>query len=407
MRVPQAEPINFAKACIDACEAVGDVCTVMLLGHAAQEEAYGSMGTVKILPYFGNPDTIKSYVNEDTNIIIWQGMHAIAVPQPISPAEQGSKPQLVDPYAADCFQRLSLTKVWQVMMYNLVSSKLLEQCKNMYFILTDARLPLLELNKIAKWSVPNPLPKHIKLITQANCYNEFMHWHNKWGNAQWYNECHIADYVYQFEDAAYLPMHVLPLWSHSKYHKNIASKTVPRAIFQVQSVKYLDDYRRSCLKKAIKKVHGQCSLHGRFCAEERAIAQYALGDYGDELSEYLIDNSQTAECFTDSAKTLSTYLASLIITDARYQRFGLCPNRLVEALATGTAPICDSSVVKNCDDMLQSIVGSLDAYINVDDTINVSNEYDKFAKESVDALRTDFIKKLGMFVDGALFSNND
>lgn len=407
MRVPQAEPVNFAKACIDACEAVGDVCSVCMLGHAAQEEAYGSMGTIKVLPYFGEPDSIKNHVNEDTEVILWQGMHAMSVPQPTSPAERGGKPQLMDPYAADCFQRLSLVKVWQIMMYNLASSKVLSVCKNMYFLLTDARLPLIELNKVAKWAVPNPLPKHIKLLTQACCANEFMDWHNKWGNGQWYYECNIADYVYQFEQAAYLPLHALPIWSHSKYHKNIADKTVDRAIFQAQSIKYMDDYRLSCLKKAIKQVKGKCTLHGRFLAEERAIAQYALGNCGNDLVEHLIDNSQSAESFFDSAQTLAEHLASLIITDARYQRFGLCPNRLVEALAVGTAPVCDKSVVQNCDTLLRDIVDEANKYVTVDAAgIHVDTQYSFVAQQSVDKLQQALLNKLGKFVDNDLFSKH-
>lgn len=367
MRVPQAEPVNFARALITAAEQdelSKEQIVVRLLGTSVEYETEGfEAGQIEIVPYFGNPDSIKSYVDEETIVILWQGCHSMGVNHVKEPSDV-AKPYLIVPFAADQYNRFQVLKLWQVQMYNLMASKLFEQVKKMYFIETDARLPLIELNKIDSLAVPKPLPKGIVLVTQAQYYDDFRKWHNAYGNGQSYNEVQIGKYCYQFEESMYLPLHCLPIFSHQRFAKKIADKQIDRAIFQVQSVKYLDDYRKSALRKMCNKLKGNVTLHGRFLAEERAIAAYSLGDYGDDMS--IKDNSASSECFDDSAQYLADHKQSIIITDARYERFGLCPNRLVEAIAVHTQPVGDKSVVRNCDDTIKYAWSMVDGEQNDD-----------------------------------------
>lgn len=406
MRVPQAEPINFAKAIIDAGATVGEQVTVSLLGISTQSMSYGQSGTIRILPYFGQPNSIKSYLgqaDEKTEVIIWQGMHIISAPMLEGPNDLEAKLQLTDPYAADCYARLSMCKMWQVMMYNLASSSVLEGLP-MYFLTTDARLPLLDLNKVNPAIVKEPLPKGIKMLTQAHQATQFMRWHNKYGNAQNYNECCLPDYVYQFEEVAYLPMHALPIWSHSKHRKDFAKKQNKRAIFQVQSLKYMDEFRKSSLQKTIDLVQGRCTLHGRFLAAERAIALTMLSNYTDNLQGYIIDNSASAESFHDAAKKLADYQASLIITDQRYMRYGLCPNRFVEALAVGTLPVGNGSVVQYCDDTLKEAWMEC-ATAEPFDEHGDFKEVDKdMFEQQVVQIKNSLINALGDLVNNSLFN---
>jgi hypothetical protein len=175
----------------------------------------------------------------------------------------------------------------------------------------------------------------------------------------------------------------------------------------------MDDYRKAGLKKAIEKMHGKCTLHGRFLAEERAIAKFALGKYGTMLEDYLIDNSDTAECFYDSAQTLSLHKASLTITDARYQRFGLCPNRYIEAIAVGTLPICQDTVLANCDSQLQVSLSEINKLFDVNYTGDIQLKADVTAEHYENVMldfRTRFAKQLilelGKLADGVLFTSN-
>lgn len=356
-RVPQAEPVNFAKAIIAANP--NETVDVVMLGLTVDQMEYGNNGTIRIVPYYGNPTTMKSEIDEDTKIIFWQGRHSISCQMPTSPYESGANFALLEPYNAPDYERLNLIKMWTVMMYNFMSSAVvLNECQK-FFILTDARIPLLELNKIDPIAVPKPLPKNIILVTQTYHADSYMQWQNKYGNAYWYPEADIADYMYQFKKAVYLPLHSLPLISHSKFNKPLSQKTGV-SIFQVQSLKYIDEYRRKKLGTALKYVDGNCTLHGKFGAPEKGIVVSYYSEFADKLLARCIDNSNTTECFHDSAKILSNYQASLIITDARYARFGLCPNRFVEAVAVGTIPLITPDVMVNCDPVLKDCIKILD-----------------------------------------------
>jgi hypothetical protein len=122
-------------------------------------------------------------------------------------------------------------------------------------------------------------------------------------------------------------------------------------------MKYIDSYRKKKLGEALAYVDGNCTLHGRFRSDERGIVVASYPKYAETLLANCIDNSDTpSECFTDSAKVLADHQASLIITDERYARFGLCPNRLVEAIAVNTVPLVVPGVLDNCEPSLQSIV---------------------------------------------------
>ena len=358
MRVPTAEPINFAKAFIEAnkTESV-DIC---MLGLENKQIEYGDFGTIRTVAYFGDPRSIKDEFDENAIVILHQGRHIIGTSIPTMPNTIGSKMALTCPYQAGDYERLSLVKTWQVQMYNLISSAVVpENCKK-YFLVTDLRLPLLDLHKVDPVAVPKPLPKDIILLTQAKYHKEYSAWQEKWCNGMLFSEINISDYMYHFKKSMYLPMHILPLMSHSQFCKPIEQKTMP-AIFQVQSIRYVDDYRKKMLSKAIKFVKGHCTLHGRFRSEERGIVVATFPEYADMLLEHVIDNSNNpAECFFDSAKILADHQASLIITDQRYARFGLCPNRFVEALAVNTVPLVVDGVMDYCDDTLHEVMNYLD-----------------------------------------------
>lgn len=377
MRVPQAEPVNFAKALIDAAESGAEgkegleaelameTVDVCMLGHAAKSKAYGRCGTIRTVPYFGDPKSVKDEF-ADATIIIWQGRHIFNVSMPSTPMQLGAQPTLVNPYSAGDYERLCMVKIWQVQMYNLLASAVIPDVCEKYFIVTDLRLPLIELNKIDPVSVPRPLPKGITLLTQAYQHEAYNAWQSKYGNGLSYPEIDLTDYTYKFAKSAYLPLHALPIWSHCAHAKPISDK-LDKSIFQVQSIKYVDDYRKKKLGDALKLVNGNCVLHGRFGAAERGIIVSTYPEYSEELLENCIDNSNApSESFFDSAETLSKYKYSLIITDQRYARFGLCPNRFAEALAVGTIPIPVKGVFDYCDDTLRDIVNELDTYAPID-----------------------------------------
>lgn len=356
MRVPTAEPVNFAKALVEAHpDETVDVC---LLGHAAKQIEVGDNGTIRTIPYFGDPRSIRDEFDDDTKVILWQGRHLLTVQMPTTPTQLGAQPTLMNPWCAGDYERLCMVKIWQVQMYNLMSSNVIsDKCKK-YFIVTDLRLPLIELNKIDSVSVPKPLPKDIILLTQAYHHEEYNKWQAKYGNCMTYPEMNLADYTYEFKRSEYLPLHVLPLWSHEQFamEQNMKRRV---SIFQVQSMKYIDDYRKKKLGEALKFVDGNCTLHGRFRSDERGIVVAAYPKYADKLLANCIDNSDNpSECFFDSARILADHQASLIITDERYARFGLCPNRFIEALAVGTIPLSVAGVFDYCDDLLKQAVES-------------------------------------------------
>lgn len=358
MRVPTAEPINFAKALIEANpDETVDVC---LLGHEAKQMEHGMNGTIRTVPYFGEPRSIKDEFDDDTKVILWQGRHIFGVSMPSTPTELGARPALVSPYSAGDYERLCMVKIWQVQMYNLMSSNVIPTNCQKFFLVTDLRLPLIELNKVDSIAVPKPLPKGIVLLTQAFHHEEYNKWQEKFGNGMNYPETDLTAYTYKFDKSMYLPLHVLPYWSHRQFVKGYADKT-GISIFQTQSIKYMDDYRKSRLGKALKFVNGKCSLHGRFLPAERGIITANYPDYAESIFERLIDNSnRPSECFFDSAQVLSTYQTSLIVTDERYARFGLVPNRFIEAMSVHTIPLAVKGVFDYCDDIVKHCVADLD-----------------------------------------------
>jgi hypothetical protein len=411
MRVPEAEPLNFAKALIDSLP--DETVDVVMLGHAQDQIEYNDNGTIRTVPYFGNPKSIKDEFDDDTKIIIWQGRHIFNVEMPSTPSQIGAQPHLVNPWSAGDYERLCMVKIWQVQMYNLLSSAVIpDECK-MFFLVTDLRLPLIELNKVDPVAVPKPLPKGIILLTQAHQADAYNKWQAKYGNGLNYPEMDITDYMYNFDNVMYLPLHALPIWSHTQYRKHIADKH-KCSIFQVQSMKYIDDYRKKKLGQALKFVDGKCTLHGRFLSAERGIVVAAYPDFADSLLEHCIDNSDKPnECFFDSTQILADHQASLIITDQRYARFGLCPNRFVEAIATGTIPLHVKGVFEHCDDTLKSIVKDLDicsdkTTIDEDGRVHVYNSNgdeikatvleDKF-KSGCDTLKRQLVTALATFAN--------
>jgi hypothetical protein len=360
MRVPQAEPYNMAMALSDAF--AEEPIVIQMLGLNEERLIINKAEATHILevvPFYGH--NVKSaYSDANTSILLWQGRHCIQIPEPTNPNITDNTPIITIPYAANAFEKLSLLDLWQVMMYNFVSSPSLEY-KDMSFIYTDARLPLLELHKVAPSIVTRPLPKGIAMVSQAYLHEQIRAWHNKWGNAQLYSEINIGEYVYQFNASTYLPMHALPIWSHSIANDTASPKQGrdTGAIFQVQSLKYMDEYRKNQLAKAIAKYNGKVVLHGRFGKDERGLIHQYFPEKADSIIANLVDNSNTAESFFDSAKTLSKWSDSLIISDARYVRFGLCPNRLIEAACKNVRPCfatVGSDVVKHCDTYVNRLV---------------------------------------------------
>jgi hypothetical protein len=213
----------------------------------------------------------------------------------------------------------------------------------------------MELNAIDPVSVPKPLPKNIVLLSQAYHAKAYNAWQQKYCNGLNYPETDITEYTYKFAKALYLPLHALPIMSHASFAKPFAEKN-NMSIFQVQSLKYVDEYRKKKLHNALKIVNGICTLHGRFNSSERGIVIANYPEFSDYLLKHCIDNSnKLSESFLDSAKVLADHKLSLIITDERYARFGLCPNRFVEALSVGTLPVLVPGVLDNCDATLQQI----------------------------------------------------
>lgn len=389
--VPQAEVLNF-------CEYIAKVGSrekfeFLLLGLSAQkrELAQGN-GTIEVLPYFGHDPSVMNRVTKDATVILWQGRHAIQINTPHGPEFGNNKPVMTEPYDADFFEKLSLIKSWQIQMYNLMANKFKYHDKK-YFILTDLRLPLLEMHLIEPDLVPNPLPKGIKMLTQAFQAEAAMNWINKYANGQWYPEIEISDYMYKFEEAEYLPLHMLPIMSHSKFHKPMSEKTELSAIYQVQSFKYLDDYRKKKLKVCIEREDGNVALMGRFGPQEHALLQYEYHKYYEKLKPLVKGSSSNAIAFFDAAKQLAEYEASLVITDGRYARFGLCPNRFIEALAVGTLPVLpDHEVLEFADPRLREAYSGISATKPMDVTEKMQNTLALLIRHAEDTVMANFIK---------------
>jgi hypothetical protein len=325
-RVPQAEPINFAKALI---ESVTDMdFEICLFGVSAQQLTIKN-SVIKVIPYFGDINhALKNIIDEDTSVIIWQGRQIVQVNTSTNPNETESSVTLLDSWHSEYYEKLSMLKSWQVQMYNLIA-KLPEESKK-FFILTDCRIPLIELHKIDSVAVPKPLPKDIMLVTQAHLHNAYRKWANKWGNGKAWDEENQGDYVYQFKESTYIPLHCLPLISHTKYTKPLAEK-INKPVFQMQSIRHMDDYRKKKLKSAIEHFNGDVVLDGQFNHKDKATVYYEFPEHADLLSKNAIDLQSS---FYAGAKNLSNYTKSIVVTDARYARFGLCPNRFVRSSAS-------------------------------------------------------------------------
>ena len=87
-RVPTAEPINFAKALIDASEETVDVC---LIGQTQKSIEVGDFGTIRTVAYFGDPKSVKDEFDEDTKVILWQGRPCYGANSPATPDKIGTK----------------------------------------------------------------------------------------------------------------------------------------------------------------------------------------------------------------------------------------------------------------------------------------------------------------------------
>lgn len=364
MHVPAAEPVNFAYALADVEDVAYDI---VLFGLSSQMEERNE-STIRVVPYFGDFKTVKSIFDDNTTVIIWQGRHAIQIPSPNKPQDLENTLEITEPWHCDYYEKLSLLKSWQIMLYNLIP-QIPDECKK-FFLLTDVRLPLMELNKIDSALVPKPLPKDITLITQCNYHEHYRKWANHWGNGQWYPETDIQDYTYQFKNSLYAPLHCLPLISHSKFHKELDRKT-EFCTFQMQSLKFMDDYRKQKLGKAIDYFKGDVILNGQFGHKEHALLRYNYPKYAEKLIEHTVGTNDSYEAFDDAAKSLSNFIVSIIVSDGRYVRFGLCPNRFVEALAVGSMPYMTANVMDNVDDTLKEIVNKyipqnedFDAFLN-------------------------------------------
>jgi hypothetical protein len=377
MHVPQAEPVNFATALCDAAESDQQSVNVILLGTSVQTKTIGK-STISVMPYYGDTKAFAQHIQalSDVSVLIWQGRHVIQCPTPSSPFAKENKPCLTEPYSANDFERLQFLKIWQIQCYNLLASKALSGY-SMSFVHTDARLPLLELNVIDPIAVPKPLPTGIKLITQAYMHDELRQWMNKHGNGGYYPEMQIKDYCYAFGNgnSSYMPLELLPIISHSKYATPHDFKSKSVALCQIQSLKYMDDFRLKQLKSLVDKLQGKVALMGRFGAAERGRV-VEFGKYADRVLENLIGSETYAVPFHEAAKALSEYPESLVITDARYARFGLCPNRLIEAVSVNTRPIIADTVVDNCSEHIQALAKQCNNgdHIDLQPLLNILHE---------------------------------
>jgi hypothetical protein len=149
----------------------------------------------------------------------------------------------------------------------------------------------------------------------------------------------------------------------------------------------MDEYRKKKLGTAIEYFDGNIVLDGQFSSKDRATIQYEYPKYSDILCANAID---LQDSFYAGAKNLSKYRASIIVTDARYARFGLCPNRFIEALAVGSIPFMTKGVLDNCEQSLIDIYEKLKlehfSSVYETDDLDILRNYQELLNESLNLI---------------------
>jgi hypothetical protein len=374
MHVPSAEPLNFALSLCDST--TDETIHVVMLGLEHSKLEVGEH-TIEVVPYYGQTNRIKDIVDSDTQVIIWQGRHIVDVNLDRPSSQLNSIPVITKPRVAAYFEKLNMLTLWQINLYNLLSSTLLKDCK-MHCIITDVRLPLIDVHKVDKVAVPQPLPKGIILLTQTYKADDYMLYHNAHGHGIPWLESTISDYVYQFKHAKYIPLHSLPIWSHVDARKKNELRTFGRydrdqfAVCQIQSMKYLDEYRIEQLQELVRRCDGKVSIMGRMGHDEKAVIRQKFPVHAELLLSLVAGSSDEPIAFHEAAEQLTRFERSLVITDGRYSRFGLMPNRMVEALATHTMPMVHEMVYRNTDSLVTSIIEEIDQCIYENGSVSVS-----------------------------------
>jgi hypothetical protein len=365
MHVPAAEPLNFA---LSLCEASADeTVRVVMLGLEQTVMEVGDH-TIEVIPYYGQPSKLKEYLEEDTQIIIWQGRNVVDINTDRPASQLDSIPMLTKPRFSAYFEKLNFLKLWQVSMYNLLCSSYVKDLE-MFCIITDVRLPLVDLYKVDKTVVNGPLPKGIKLVTQCHKHDDYMAYHNQHGNGIPWLETDIREYLYMFKSSCYMPLHSLPIWSHVDARKRNQDRAFGKysrtthSICQIQSLKYLDEYRIEQLQELVRRCDGDVVLMGRLGHDEKAIIRQKFPQWADKMLEIAEGASDEPLAFHFAAEQLLRFKSSLVITDGRYSRFGLMPNRLIEAIATHTIPVVHPMVYKNTDALSTEIITQLETVV--------------------------------------------
>lgn len=332
-QIAQIEPLNYAKMLLQE----DPNCIVHMLSTISSSTMSGRLQTISIW------DAAElHYVMKQSEIIIWQGRQCVD-------CIYGAY-VIRNPKQAASFEAMQFLVMWQIMAFRLLTTDVAKKRQSI-FICTDIRIPFIDLHKVCKTSCPNELSPDIKLVTQAKNAEVVRRYHNADGFSVPAYDSQLPRYVYQFKEAEYQPLQRLPQISHEQFS---SEKKHGDAIIQLQTFKYLDEHRRQQIVKAVdwcKEQGLMLTLMGRFNDEGVAL----LKQYIDINDVKLIRTSEQPYSFLEAAKLLACYKYSIIIAEESYEQFGLCPNRVYEALAVGTTPIFEFVDLSNCDDDVLSI----------------------------------------------------
>lgn len=321
--VPQAEPLNMAMALL----AANPGSNVYMMGLTRDTEITDH-GRIMIIPVY-----MVDRLPEDLTVLIWQGRHCIQI--------VNNEIKILEAIHSD-YERVACRVDWQIQMHILITT--CEKIRNTkkYFVLTDSRLPLLDLGK-CDFGL-QPLPEDIELLSQAYKVDDMLEFFDTGYRTLYAPDFDITPYLYRFKKSQYLPLHLLPLLSHISSNIGYSSN---RAIFQTQALQYCDEYRMKSLIDLINKV----KINPTFISCKNNPAElHAYEVIKSKLNNFVIPNHIHADYgYFDAAKVLSNYKYSLIVTERNYQKFGLCPNRFIEAIAANVQPIVADGVLDNCD----------------------------------------------------------
>lgn len=335
--VPQAEPLNFARALLAAYQ---DSAEIILVGNVIQSEK----PNLKVLPlHCMNLDGI---IDEETTLIIWQGRS----PFQINVGAHSPQIAILESGTATDYERVSNRVTWYMSMHRLICNEF-SKCKQKYFVLTDTRLPLLDIGIFDERF--DRLPKGIKMLAQTHRVDDFVERLKHEYVPVMGRGLNMSKYCYQFDEYEYMPLHLLPIMSH--YRK--LYRKIDYALFQTQSLQYYDEHRLGELVKIINsKVANQAKVGVVISSVKKGYQEQAVFDWIESECGLVNVMFRSVEPgYYRAIDELLEFKYSIIVSEKSYEEFGLCPNRLIEALATRTKPLISDSVLTNCDDTLKDI----------------------------------------------------